>query len=480
MRASSCLFAAVVSSLSCLACSPALAQTKVAAAEISSSPKPTIPALTAPAGTDATPLPPELIAVATPTFDLGKYAIPKERPTLDCPAGTKEVGSSSAAGWEVHCARGDDRHGPFRSFDRTALREVRATYDSGKQHGVHVEVRMTPALSSYSSDKPAGSLAAEAARAALGAGWPFAMPADPVCPSGTTLRKALDSAMCLLPGGVAHGPQWSSSSGIARFQIWSIGSELLGTATLDDMRTARESTYEKGQLTRVLEHGRGGRVYLEVHKGEDAATVYFHPQGPQLVRTRRGKQHGVQLGWDGEGRLSLMRTYVDGAERGEAAQWSGGTLVELRNVVDGRGTVERFHDKNRHRCQMEAHQRRVCESIEDEKVLAREVYEDGRMRGVVRLWPSGAKFSEARLSIEGEIVEEKQWKEDGRLERELSCDEKTCTTTTWDVAGVATKGARPRSSPGAGTPDPLAGPMNAIRELVGGSPAKPAAKVAVP
>ncbi len=169
-----------------------------------------------------------------------------------------------------------------------------------------------------------------------------------------------------------------------------------------------------------------------------------------------------------------------GAERGEAAQWNGGTLVELSNLVDGKGTVERFHDKTRHRCQMEGNQKRVCESIENDKVLAREVYEDGRVRGIVQISPGGAKISEARLSIEGEIVEEKQWREDGRLHRELSCDEKTCTTTIRDAAGVATKKTRPRSSPGAGTPDPLAGPMNAIRELVGGSAPKPAAKVAVP
>ena len=117
--------------------------------------------------------------------------------------------------------------------------------------------------------------------------------------------------------------------------------------------------------------------------------------------------------------------------------------------------------------------------IEESKGRGREGYEEGRMRGLVRLSPGGAKVSEARLSVEGEIVEEKQWQEDGRLYRELSCDEKTCTTTIWDVAGVSTKATRPRSS-SSGTLDPLAGPMNAIRGLVGGSPAKPAAKVAVP
>lgn len=448
------------------ACAPAMAQNQVAAgppSALSYSPEPTLrgPTPEVPQD-DLRPLAPELAAILSPTFALHDWGVPAGPPALACPSGASPVKKVTDRGWEVSCMRGQDRHGPHRSFDRAALREVRATYESGRLHGTHVEIELRPAMQ-LAAMAPLDSMAA--AQRALAAGWPLVQPPEPVCPTGTQLVRGEDESGCRLPGGIQHGVSVSRRPGTLTWTTFRAGEAGAGLS-LTDQRTARESVYEHGTLRRVLEHDLSGPSLLEAHRGDETAILVLAARERALSRSKNGKLHGVQTRWDEAWRVIEKRSYRQGVEHA-GASFSGG---ELRTVwrLDGRTKIEDVPGgAGAHRCEEVAQQKRLCETIDAGRVRYREVYAEGRLRAWVKLSASGARVAEGRMNDAGAEIERTEWREDGRMESRRACDERQCTDERWDASGRRTASV---SKNGAPAPEPAVrttAALNAIRDLVG-------------
>lgn len=482
MRSLTLLFTLAAVGLSSVACSPALAQVKVAGPVVSESQTPSIGAVQAPTRGDPTPLTAETKALGTPTVDLAKYVVPKSGPTIVCPAGARESRSETAGGWEVACLRGAERHGPYRSFDRKTWTEIQAVYDGGKLHGRHVEIRLAPAIVGGDA-----SLVPDAQKA-LDAGWPLVAPPEPTCPSGTTVLRADYQVACVLIDGTLHGPRMLPTNGRVTWQSMTLGVDR-GGAVLDDRRKARESVYERGTLKHVLEHETGKLLFLEVHSGDDTLLLkWMDTSTTSVARLRKGKLHGAQTTWNTDGSLRSLRTYRDGEEHGSGADWDSAGPRLVRHVTSGKGVEETYPSSNEaRRCQFEAGQTLLCETVTKDKVTgdkvtAREVYEGGRLRARVALALDGVKREEETRSASGDVPELRYWGPDGKLTFHRSCDDKQCTSVYTDQAGKVTTRVDPQSSPAVPEqkPDPLTGPLNEVRQLLGGAGPKPTAKVAVP
>ncbi len=492
MRVFSRFFAAAFAAVSTVACSPALAQTKIASAEpeISSSAEPTIDPPKAPAAQDTTPLPPSLSAVATPTLNLAAWSIPKGPPALTCPSGSKAIATSQTNGWEVSCFRGNEKHGPSRSWDPKTLTEIQAVYDDGKLHGTSIEVVLKPELtvstnSSYGGPNVLSMGIVAVAQKILADGWPLVSPTDPACPSGTLLKKSLSFSACFLPDDTYHGLQLQFSPSTVQVAEFVLGENLSGNARLDDRRRARESVYERGQLVRALEHEPGRPLTLEVRRGDEVAVVRFSTgrTGLSLSRIKKGKLHGVQQTWDLEGRLASSRTYQNGQVEGLSASWSGGQLNNVRLVNGGSGVEEQVIGNSRKRCQIQDDRPTLCETVDGTslKVVAREVHKEGRLWAAVSIAKNGTKISEEHLTQTGERTFSGRWFEDGRPIYQTKCNEKECQMITWDDKGQpSTKITRINPDAPAHRPDPVTESLNAIRNLVGPAPSKPSIQVASP
>jgi antitoxin component YwqK of YwqJK toxin-antitoxin module len=396
--------------------------------------------------------------LANPTDDFASWVPSMSPPALDCPKGTTQERRTLDAGWETWCARGSVKHGPARTFEKAARRESRRMFADGALSGWSTEITIRPTVtlsgpgSFLSTDTFRGAQSVdELARISteLTEWLPSAAPPALPCPEGTSqinkVAKDQWTAECQRPDGSAHGPSRTQLRyGAEHRRVFANGAQVGPTLIIDDGRTVRDTLHEKGVMTRRVERSGAALTTFEVFRGERQLLVRFHPSGAvaQLSRFSKGARSGEWLSWHDSGALSERRTYQNGEELPGGERFDAkGTVIEVRRVKQGTGTVEQVEPGR-------GFEKTICEM------------KGGKQHGRCRTTTKGGQLVDDSTYVEGVPVARKTWWEggglrtdwvsdprtgggkqtsytmQGRVEQVTECHgASTCTTTTFDDKG---------------------------------------------
>lgn len=340
-------------------------------------------------------------------------------PPLDCPKGAAQERRTTEGGWETWCARGGVKHGPARSFERAARRELRQTFTEGALSGWSSEITLRPTLSV--SGSPGDALRGvqnieelTKASAELVDWTPTAAPPKLSCPEGTSQGNEVFAdhwlAECRRPDGSVHGPSRMQLRDGDEHRTVYVNGVLVGQRlTINDGRTVRDVLHEKGAPVRAIERGASSILTLELTRGDARVFVRFYPVGgaAQLSRFKRGARHGEWRWWHENGQLSETRTYQNGEELPGGQRFDmKGTMTEVRKLKEGTGTIEQVNPGR-------SFEKTVCEM------------KAGKNHGHCRTTATNGQILDDTTYVEGVPLARKSWWESGQLRTDWVNDPKT-------------------------------------------------------